>query len=521
MPEQVPADTALVQITDDLGLVFGAPDSRDHFELEPLLVLADQDKDRMREACATALGFAGTAASGANALTVLRGVVRLAPETLAQLRTATPLVNATGWNLGALARDGVIAHQVQWAPLGAQGATAVLSSLGPSVTMIAIQMQLRDISKKIDRNIELTAGALDEIRDLTPAGVEGTGRAVARALKEARLVGRVPDHIFAEVRGQQPALEAARRVLRRRLGGYSRELTGLKTGEDRSKWLRMHSASVLTDGRAASLLVQSDFAYRMLRVAHLNNEGADPALIEHVAQTAIEDRDPGSLEVDRLLDLLVRQFGILDETAGKGMKLGRGRTIRETQASALVLREEMSFGMSVDTREDAAEEIELGPPDMVLRAKKIVHWILAADEELIGVAICNLEPYVKSRSVVFLTNQRVLVARWHLFIRTAELNRATANGDFRWVHAEQARHEKLIHVTCQADRFTLSFSADVEPVLQAKFVEHLRSLMRLPEEERVLSPLSFTRVALPDPAGIAMDDLVGVSRTGSDDLPKE
>lgn len=85
--------------------------------------------------------------------------MRLAPQTLAQLKTAAPIVK-DGWNLGTLASEGKFVAQVRWLPAGGATAASVVASVGPALALMAIQVQLNQITELAKHNVELTSEVL-------------------------------------------------------------------------------------------------------------------------------------------------------------------------------------------------------------------------------------------------------------------------------------------------------------------------------------------------------------------------
>ncbi len=71
---------------------------------------------------------------------------------------------------------GKIGHMVQWAPAGAAAGVSFAASMGTSMALIAIQLQLREISASVQRNIELTQDVLDELRLTSEAEIVALGR---------------------------------------------------------------------------------------------------------------------------------------------------------------------------------------------------------------------------------------------------------------------------------------------------------------------------------------------------------
>ena len=98
--------------------------------------------------------------------------------------------------------DGKFARQVRWLPAGSAGAVGVLAALGPAATLVAIQWQLAQISRLVERNIALTSTVLQLVRGEQWAEVRGQHDAVLAELRHARAVGAVTPQIWAHAQAQ-------------------------------------------------------------------------------------------------------------------------------------------------------------------------------------------------------------------------------------------------------------------------------------------------------------------------------
>lgn len=109
-------------------------------------------------AAATAAGNIGNAISGA------QGVYRLSDATLALLRAGGTLAVKDGANLGSVMGSGRVVGQARWIPLNKVSTAQSLAAIGPALSMLALQMQLSEISGLTRTNIALTNQAILGIR---------------------------------------------------------------------------------------------------------------------------------------------------------------------------------------------------------------------------------------------------------------------------------------------------------------------------------------------------------------------
>ncbi|HIY94046.1 MAG TPA: hypothetical protein H9821_00030 [Candidatus Rothia avicola] len=122
----------------------------------------------------------------------------------------SPVVAKTGENLGVLKSAGGngFSHVMQWSELApADLAKLKALSAGPVLPLVALQMQLASISRRLNENIELTRQAINEIRQVTQedrwATLIALDASVSKAVEEARHVGKVSKSILAPIHSKE------------------------------------------------------------------------------------------------------------------------------------------------------------------------------------------------------------------------------------------------------------------------------------------------------------------------------
>ena len=153
VPESAVSDDAeivLVEIEDGVAMLFGKYSATD-LGLETYDVPEKQTGSWSVDNAAIASGVANFVAQGAHEAMISRGLVRLAPETIKALGSMTPMTSS-GWNLGSLTVNGKIAQSIRWAPVAGVMGISVIGSLATVVALLAVQMQVKSISRRIDEN---------------------------------------------------------------------------------------------------------------------------------------------------------------------------------------------------------------------------------------------------------------------------------------------------------------------------------------------------------------------------------
>ena len=121
------AELALLEVEPGVAVLFGeaAPEG---WDVEPF-GLGDRSDREIVDALSNAVGTANAVAQGLGGFVSAQGLVRLAPETIRNLRTMQT-VTKDGYYLGALKESGKFAASVRWAP--AAGAQESSGSSSPS-----------------------------------------------------------------------------------------------------------------------------------------------------------------------------------------------------------------------------------------------------------------------------------------------------------------------------------------------------------------------------------------------------
>jgi hypothetical protein len=326
--EQVETSASLVPIDDEgTFLVLGFLDEGLGLDVQALPYLSNEQVGRVGDVLANASGWGNLLAQGWQAHQGAVGLVRLAPETLAALRTgATPLAKG-GWALGTLMRDGKFAAQVRWAPIGAAGAASALATLGPAFAMVAVQWQLNKIGRAVEQNIELTKTVLDDLRADAWYELDAAARVVLGEAGKAQRLGGVSDRMWAYLQAQS-TLPTLLKHRQRNQDDLVRKLDELEVSGNPAEWYQKNFAAVLSHGQAVMTAQQAIALHELMRVAHARRSGDhdDEALAEEVLRSAREEHERCAELVDGSLRALHRALSLWNEAdPGETLRLnGRG-----------------------------------------------------------------------------------------------------------------------------------------------------------------------------------------------------
>lgn len=399
----------------------------------PLTFDARATRSKAADVAAMAVGGASVAAQVAQGINSARGLVRLSPETIAALKAGAKPLAKDGWNLGTLMNGNQFAHSVRWAPAGAQGATSVAQSAGPAAAIMAIQMQLAEISALVEENIALTRSLLQAVEDERWATAKSHFDAIAEEFGHANALGEVTPSIWAQAQAQasetklRELLELSLRAARR----HQEELTALETSPARRTWLDTNARSVTQEAQTLLMAHSAWLRYQALRAGYLHRTAADDpqdaALLERVIAGA-QRRDAEVRAVAfPLLEDVYRLLRMLEEGTGsawkklfpgvrdrKAVRLAAGHVA--TQLGALAGH----HGAYQADPPPAPVEFTLLPHNPLRAVTSRLRWILREGETL--VAVTKAGGWRELERYLVFTNSRILIGREGNFLGTGEVD---------------------------------------------------------------------------------------------------
>lgn len=495
------ATSALVEIEPGLAILYSdrVPSG---IEVTPFSLLDRRTQGSLSDAIGKASGLTNLAAQGVNGAMQAQGLVRLAPQTLKALETAKPVVSG-GWNLGTLTTaQGQFAASVRWLPATSASAASVAASLGPALAMIAIQMQLSEISKLAQHNLEISQIGLEESRQARRTAIQGNHRAIVRMVELAQDQGAVTPAIYKEVRGKQGELESQVETVKAGLATHVDRLRSKTSNKDRRRYLQDHGEEVLALAHSLLVAQSTKFTYQALWAGHLlDTVEVDPrnaATAKRVIQDGVAERNAVLAETDWLLGLAEREFGVMAELDGK-------RTIKfsgEARAGKDVARMARQLRNAVAEVRDRSHPSAFQRPelptttvfkkDVPEELPRILAFRLGPGERLLALAEAEVDELSLRNffaSWITVTSERLLIANKEAFKRYAQIRQSVPLDEIRYVRfveRDKGKGPGMDVVTAKHNiRFGFDdWAASGASFDQAKrFARILGSFMRLPEEE--------------------------------------
>lgn len=388
----MPPATTLVEVTPGIAVVFGeVPEGMELFALD---MLPSFDKTQLSTALGT-IGNIGTVAGNvAGAISNAQGLYRVNDATLSLLKSGGQLAAKDGAKLGAIFKNGELVAQARFIPASITAATAI-AAIGPAVAMLALQMQLGEISGLVRTNIALTTQTLKTIRNEQWSELEALVEAVGETVEHTRGLESIPDSAWDSIAASYPSLRKQLKLYRKNVAGYVQELGKLK-GRARREYLESNAEAMVFDTYALLSSLKAYAEYQALKALRARGRSAsdksEAELFERITRTTPDEIQTARDEIEHLTEALVRELRIIAELPGRAtMPLTKKR--KDAKASQLTCAQLLDAiepvanmihrPVDMPTVPDtvcAPESLDLEPYLHILR------WFMEDGEALSGIA---------------------------------------------------------------------------------------------------------------------------------------
>ncbi len=491
---------SLVEIEPGIAVLFADQPPVD-LDLIPFEMLSTQAGQALTDKLAMASGIGNLAAQGAQGAISAQGLMRLAPETLQGLNTTLQPMTSGGWNLGALVgSNGKVAATVRWAPAtGAQSAT-ILASLGPAGALLAMQVQLASISRRIDENVQLTRDVLQALHEDQWTTLLGLHETTMRAVREARAAGAVNDHIFAAIATREADLRKQRHLF---TVFVRRHIDALDTDADgRRDYIQKNIEQILADAHGMLMAEGSWYRSQVLRAGHISRDEANAVenerfLAELVAETQREHTQAMD-DVAYLLGDLERQCRLFAELPGE-LSLPF-TTKRRNVLDAVAMAEALAIRVAALRNRAHTQPTPLDPPLTVFNEAvpeeilRILRWIVPGEGSLLAIADVNLDCRVGNNAYLGVTPEHFFISAQNTVRKQGTIEREFPLSDIRYVRfCERDKQGPVLDVITTDENVRLTFdgwAGKGQGLDDARRLSNLlAAAMNLPDSERRTDPL--------------------------------
>lgn len=386
------APISLVEVSPGIAVAFGeVPEA---LKLGDIGILPSFD----HAAIANSLGALGNAASvGGNLAQTaanVKGLYRLSDASFQLLKNGGQLASKDGANLGAIFNNGKIVAQARLVPVSM--AAPALAAIGPAIAMMALQMQLNEVSGLMRANLAIATDTLKAIRRDQWTELEGLAESIDEAMAEARDLDSITESIWDPIAGSGPAIRKQLKLYRANVSAHIDGLTS-RDGSERRQFLETHAEAIAFDTQALLTSVKAYGQYQALRAALARVRSVDDPgegqLFHRITRTT-----PGELETaigdsGKLIDELTRELRIIAELPGRaGAPLTkRRRDYRSARVTCTQLLDAIEpLANSLRTAQESVElpEITCLPDELDTdRYLHVLRWHLEYGESLRALAV--------------------------------------------------------------------------------------------------------------------------------------
>ncbi|MEU5859959.1 hypothetical protein ABZ815_02210 [Nonomuraea sp. NPDC047529] len=512
------ASTVLAEVLPGVAVVFGEFPA----ELKPDLIdfglVSAADRKQISTVLASIGDTATVAGNLGNALAGAQGLYRISDATQALLKAGGMLAVKDGAKLGTVISSSGLA-QARFIPVTAVSAAQTAAAVGPALAMVALQMQLSEVTSLVRTNVALTSQVLTTIRNEQWAELTGLVATIDRAVDQAREVGSVPTSLWDSVAGSEASLRKQLDLYRRNVRGHVGQIDRPDTHR-RREYLQTNAEAILFDANALLSSVKAWTGYQALRAAKARAAGREDAdearLVDVIARDTRTELDFALAETTSLVDSLTRELRIIAELPGRDT-LSQSLTGKRKDAQA-ARQTSVRLLEAIEPLADALHRPAppLEAPGVVCATKsldlepylRILRWffedgetlrVLGFPEQLDALGpisaifsgakekLAAARDKMAAKTLVAVTDRRILTAKTNAFLEQGEIRQDIPIDRVRYVRAAttQDRSGRLaIDLITRDENIRWLFHADTDDTQVNALAAVLAESMTIPDVER-------------------------------------
>ena len=237
-------DTIIVPLDNDYALVVGS-NTKGLEKIDSLV--ADRALNDLIASIGEGASLTGGAASAANAIQHISGLYKLDAVTKAQLAAGNALTKTTDGRLIGTVRNagGQITRQARLIPVSAPQIAGAIAAIGPAVAMVAVQMQLDNISKQVHTVQHTALQTQRMLKDWHNASFHSTQQVVLRIYRKGVKEGTVSNTNWEQINGLSNDIERNRNYYKQRIKTHAQELQNCQNDVSKDPTKSHHTNSAL------------------------------------------------------------------------------------------------------------------------------------------------------------------------------------------------------------------------------------------------------------------------------------
>lgn len=383
-------DTIIVPLKHDYALVVG-PNTKGLEKIDGSLV-GDRALNDLIASIGEGASLSGGAASAANAIQHMSGLYKLDAVTKAQLAAGNALTKtADGRLIGAVRNTGgQITRQARLIPVSAPQIAGAIAAIGPAVAMVAVQMQLNNISKQISAVQQTALQTLQVLTDSRNADYLGDCQTINEVYQGSSNHGYVSETDWSIISALVPRITAHRHYYKKQVANHQQALTNTQRDlSGRRQYVQNNVSSILSDSFAAFETLRAWAQLSALRRARAQARGEHPYAELPQIRREIE-ADLNSQRI--LLGGLIRELRIISELPGEWtlpyfQKRQDQTASRDTATKLLEELNPLAQQLGIQDNPMPAPAVTCAPTDYDINPyTTILRWYLEEGEELRALA---------------------------------------------------------------------------------------------------------------------------------------
>jgi hypothetical protein len=510
------ASTVLAEVLPGTAVVFGEVPAELKLDLIDFGLVSAADRAQISTVLASIGNTATVSGNLGNAFASVQGLYRVSDATQALLKAGGTLAVKDGANLGTVISSSGLA-QARFIPLTAVSAAQIAAAVGPALAMVALQMQLSEITGLVRTNIALTSQVLTTIRNEQWAELTGLVATVDRAVDQAREVGSVPTSLWDSVAGSEASLRKQLDLYRRNVRGHVGQI-GRPDMTRRREYLQTNAEAILFDANALLSSFKAWTGHQALRAGKARAAGREDAdeaqLVDVIARDSRTELDSALAETTSLVDSLTRELRIIAELPGRDTLPLRGKrrdskAARETSARLLEAIKPLADALHPPASPLEAPGVVCAPESVDVEPYlRVLRWFLEDDETLrvLGFAdqLDALGPIsaifggakeklaaamdkATAKTMVAVTDRRIIMAKTNAFLEEGEIRQDVLVDRVRYVRAAITpdTHARMtIDLITRDENIRWLFHSDIDNTQVDALAAVLAESMTIPDIER-------------------------------------
>lgn len=507
LPESAVSDDAeivLVEIEDGVAMLFGKYSATD-LGLETYDVPEKQTGSWSVDNAAIASGVANFVAQSAHGAMISQGLVRLAPETIKALGSMTPMTSS-GWNLGSLTVNGKIAQSIRWAPVAGVMGISVIGSLATAVALLAVQMQVKSISRRIDENTRQVQKIYQKLSEGQWTRLQAVIQCVNRLFWEAVEEKGVSDSVGRQVENASVDVNEQCNLFEPRLEAHVKSL------EKGLLYVDECGSEIYADAHAALLARRVWYQHQLLYAAR---PGRSREQISEGVRSAREEYASAVGQAGKLFAEMGRKCRLLSKLPAND------KEAEIVEQAGMLADELLKLGGCDDER--PLPPVKILEHSELEKISDILPWAMPSEESLLAAGQAKLETFISTvkfgdartgrvgidvKSAVVqkvglcvdvyfgIGSKTFFLSRRDVFRNTGSRERIFGLSEIRYVRFQElGKQGPVLDIITKDENIRIAFggkAAEGEALENAwRIGDILATAMNLPEEERGHDPLLF------------------------------